>query len=133
MEPRFGQHFNGVRVHSGGRAAESAQAVCARAFTVGQDVVFGAGEYRPETNDGKRLIAYELTHVVQQGGVVTALNGRSPTTESANAPTSAPGSSTFGERLGGLGLGDEDLPFTEPVELAAPQVRDISPRAPALQ
>ena len=65
MEPRFGHDFSKVRVHTDERAVESAQAVNALAYTVGQDVVFGEGQYEPETSEGKRLLAHELTHVVQ--------------------------------------------------------------------
>ncbi len=68
MEPRFGHDFSQVRVHSGSRAAESASAVNALAYTVGNNVVFNRGAYSPESASGKRLIAHELTHVVQQGG-----------------------------------------------------------------
>ena len=68
FEPRFGHDFSQVRVHTDVKAAESARAVNARAFTVGQDVVFGAGEYAPGTAAGQRLLAHELTHVVQQAG-----------------------------------------------------------------
>jgi hypothetical protein len=68
MEPRFGHSFADVRVHDDARAAESAGAVGAAAYTVGADVVFGAGLYRPGTAAGDRLIAHELTHVVQQQG-----------------------------------------------------------------
>ncbi|WP_440956056.1 eCIS core domain-containing protein [Methanosarcina sp. Mfa9] len=67
-EPRFGYDFSGVRVHTDAKAAESARAVNARAFTVGMDVAFGEGQYAPGTGDGQRLIAHELTHVVQQTG-----------------------------------------------------------------
>lgn len=67
MEPRFGANFSSVRVHTDAKAAESARAVHALAYTVGRDVVFGAGQYAPETATGKRLLAHELTHVVQQG------------------------------------------------------------------
>jgi hypothetical protein len=66
FEPRFGYDFGQVRVHIDTLAAESAQAVNARAFTTRQDVVFGAGQYAPGTSEGKRLLAHELTHVVQQ-------------------------------------------------------------------
>jgi outer membrane protein OmpA-like peptidoglycan-associated protein len=66
MEPRFGHDFSQVRVHTGGRAAESAMAVNARAYTAGQNIVFGANEYQPQSNGGKRLLAHELTHTVQQ-------------------------------------------------------------------
>src|SRR6185436_6855081 len=57
MEPRFGHDFSRVRVHTDTRAAESARAVNALAYTVGRDVVFGAGKYAPETTSGKQLIA----------------------------------------------------------------------------
>jgi hypothetical protein len=67
MEPRFGKDFSQVRVHTDSRAAESAESIGARAFTVGQNVVFGAGEYAPQTSPGRMLLAHELTHVVQQG------------------------------------------------------------------
>ncbi len=67
MESHLGHDFGGVRVHTGSQAAETALRVNARAFTMGQDVVFGAGEYAPETIAGRRLLAHELTHVVQQG------------------------------------------------------------------
>jgi len=67
MESRFHHDFGRVRVHTDAQAAESARAVNALAYTVGQDLVFEEGQYRPETLDGKRLLAHELTHVVQQG------------------------------------------------------------------
>ena len=66
FEPRFGYDFSKVRIHADNRAVETAQALNARAFIVGRDIVFGAGEYAPKTPQGKRLIAHELTHVVQQ-------------------------------------------------------------------
>jgi len=67
FEPRFGADFSRVRVHTDTRAADSARAVNAQAYTVGRDMVFGAGQYVPETTSGKRLLAHELTHVIQQG------------------------------------------------------------------
>lgn len=66
MEPRFGRDFSRVRVHTDGKANESAQVVNALAYTVGQDIVFGAKQYAPETTVGRQLMAHELTHVVQQ-------------------------------------------------------------------
>src|SRR5215211_2391155 len=63
MEPRLGHDFANVRVHTDTRAAESAQAVDALAYTVGRDVVFGARQYEPGTTEGRRLLAHELTHV----------------------------------------------------------------------
>jgi len=68
METRFGQDFSQVRVHTDSRAAESASAIQARAYTSGRDVVFGAGEYQPESEGGKQLLAHELVHIIQQGG-----------------------------------------------------------------
>jgi Domain of unknown function (DUF4157) len=66
MEARFGHDFSRVRVHDSDAAETSATAIGARAYTVGADVVFGAGGYRPEAGAGKRLLAHELAHVVQQ-------------------------------------------------------------------
>lgn len=65
MEVGFGHDFSEVRVHTDERAASSARAVGARAYAMGRDVVFGAGEYRPRTRAGRRLLAHELAHVVQ--------------------------------------------------------------------
>lgn len=67
MEPRFGHDFSGVRVHTGQRADESARAVDASAYTVGQNIVFTTPMFRPAEPGGRRLLAHELTHVVQQG------------------------------------------------------------------
>ena len=66
MESRFGYDFGAVRVHTDARAAESARAVNALAYTVGHNVVFQSGLYSPGTEAGRRLLAHELTHVVQQ-------------------------------------------------------------------
>jgi hypothetical protein len=66
MEPRFNSDFGAVRVHTDAHADGLARAVSARAFTVGRNIVFGAGHYAPGTENGRRLIAHELTHVVQQ-------------------------------------------------------------------
>ena len=72
-ESRFGRDLSDVRVHVGPSAAASARALSARAFTVGRDVVMGEGEFRPQTADGRRLLAHELTHVVQQANARGAL------------------------------------------------------------
>lgn len=68
MESRFGQDFSQVRVHTDGKAAESARNIGGLAYTLGQDIVFGSGQYSPATNSGKVLLAHELTHVLQQRG-----------------------------------------------------------------
>lgn len=67
FETRFGRDFSAVRVHTDGAAARSARDVNALAYTVGRDIVFAAGRFDPATPGGQRLLAHELTHVVQQG------------------------------------------------------------------
>ena len=74
FEHGFGHDFSHVRIHADGRAAESARAMGAQAYTVGRDVVFGTGRYAPATAEGRRLLAHELAHVMQQrqaAGVAT--------------------------------------------------------------
>ena len=68
MEPRLGHDLSDVRIHTGPLASRSAEAVTARAYTVGRDVVFRAGEYAPDTTQGRHLLAHELAHVVQHRG-----------------------------------------------------------------
>jgi hypothetical protein len=70
VEPRFGHDFSQVRVYADDQAAASARAVAALAYTVGNRVVFGAGQYQPDQPAGRRLLAHELAHVVQQGRTV---------------------------------------------------------------
>ena len=84
MDASFGHDFRHVRIHADARAGEEARAVNARAFTVGRDVVFGAGQYAPGTSEGRRLLAHELAHVVQQG-----LGGADPTTPIPGSRTEA--------------------------------------------
>ena len=64
----YGQHLGDVHVHHDDHAAALSRAVSARAFTVGSDIFFGAGEYRPDSFGGRELLAHELAHVVQQQG-----------------------------------------------------------------
>jgi len=66
FEPRFGRDFSQVRVHSDSAAADTAKSINARAFTLGNHVVIGSGEYHPNSRSGQRLLGHELTHVVQQ-------------------------------------------------------------------
>lgn len=120
MEPRFGTDFNQVRVHTGGQAAESAQSVSALAYTVGSDVVFGNGQYRPETSEGQKLLAHELTHVVQQGTTLTTHHGIVDRFESPEHLKI--GTKAFGDYLTDLNLGTdrepEYLTYGEMVALA---------------
>ena len=69
FEPRFGHDFSQVRIHAGERAAAVAHGLQAKAFTIGQDIVFGHRQYAPEIHAGRRLLAHELTHVIQQDAV----------------------------------------------------------------
>src|SRR5439155_8647179 len=66
MESRFGTDFSDVRVHTDSRAAESADALAANAYTTGRDIYFAAGKYAPSSDSGRRLLAHEVAHVVQQ-------------------------------------------------------------------
>jgi Domain of unknown function (DUF4157) len=75
---RFGVDFSNVRLHTGAAANEAAQSIQARAFTVGQDIVFGPGEYQPHTAGGKQLLAHELTHTVQQSGGASPVSNGAP-------------------------------------------------------
>jgi hypothetical protein len=74
FEPRFGHDLGSIRIHTDSRAAESAKAVDALAYTVGHHIVFGGGRYSPWTASGKKLLAHELTHTQQQRGVSDPLS-----------------------------------------------------------
>ena len=75
MESRFGHDFSGVRIHDDSVAAESARAVNARAYTVGQDIAFASGQYDPNSHAGSHLLAHELAHTIQQRGLQRSGNG----------------------------------------------------------
>lgn len=87
MEQRFGHDFSRVMVHSGGAAEQSARDVGASAYTAGNHMVFGKGSYAPSTSGGRRLIAHELTHVLQQRGMNAPRLMRQPAPQ---APQQAP-------------------------------------------
>lgn len=90
MEPRFGFDFSRVRIHADSQAADAARSVNAHAYTLGSSVVFGAGRYAPATGEGRRLLAHELTHVVQQQAHVSARVQRVPAPAPASAQPSGP-------------------------------------------
>lgn len=75
METRFGYDFSSVRIHADADAAQSANAIHARAYTLGNHVVFAPGAYAPQSEAGARLLAHELTHVVQQRAAAAAPSG----------------------------------------------------------
>jgi Domain of unknown function (DUF4157) len=79
METRFGHDFSRVRIHAGPTAADSARDIHANAYTHGSHIVFGQGRFAPGTPDGKRLMAHELTHVIQQSAVQRPVVAREPT------------------------------------------------------
>jgi lipoprotein-anchoring transpeptidase ErfK/SrfK len=92
MERRFGHDFAAVRVHTDVRASQSARAVDAAAYTVGSDIAFAPGRYRPETREGRHLLAHELSHVLQQRGAPRSgplLVGREDTAHEHEAEAAA--------------------------------------------
>src|SRR6202012_4489879 len=73
FEPRFGHDFSRVRIHADDNAARSARSINALAYTAGNHIIFDRGQYSPDSVDGKRLLAHELTHSIQQSaGIATA-------------------------------------------------------------
>jgi hypothetical protein len=70
MESRFGTSIGDVRVHTGSEAASLSHELGAHAFTLGSDIYFGQGQYRPDTDSGKHILAHELAHVAQQSNVI---------------------------------------------------------------
>ncbi len=89
FEPRFGREFDRVRVHTGPQAESSARAIHARAYTAGDHIVFDAGQYTPGADDGRRLLAHELTHTIQQQDTVRRQTGPEPDNTPADAPPAA--------------------------------------------
>ncbi|MBV8686495.1 MAG: DUF4157 domain-containing protein [Alphaproteobacteria bacterium] len=129
MEPRFGRDLSGVRVHDGARAGDLAGAVHAKAFTIGQDIFFGPGQYQPSTTPGRSLLAHELTHTVQQsGGSSRAQPQRiqrvpSPPTAPPTAPAPTPGA-PFPHAVGTIRI-DPAGPVLEFNALPVPQIGGV--------
>lgn len=132
FEPRFGHAFDEVRIHTDQQAAESARALNAHAYTLGKDIVFNEGTYSPETNEGRRLLAHELTHTIQQGnssGLQTNLIQRDLAIEPTVAnPADVVLTPANMQRAIGLNL----VMFTDEAEIAL--VRDVLgvPREPSV-
>jgi hypothetical protein len=115
MESSFGRQFSGVRIHTDAQAADLARELQARAFTTGQHVFFAPGEYQPDHEQGRHLLAHELTHVVQQsadGGVIGRLREQPDAGPSggAIAPAIRPAMGIFRQ---------ESPPFVNDADLAA--------------
>ena len=79
MQARFGHDFSRVRVHRDRQAAQSARAMGALAYTVGEHIVFGEGQFAPDSSDGRRLLAHELAHTIQQGSAVPLIRRQATT------------------------------------------------------
>jgi hypothetical protein len=94
MEGRFGYDFGAVRIHADARAAESARSIDAFAYTVGNDIAFGEGQYAPQSEAGQRLLAHELTHVAQHdaagGAIRRQPDPNAPATQAPAPVTPAP-------------------------------------------
>ena len=91
FEPRFGHDFSNVRLHTDTIATKSAQSINALAYTSGNNIVFNSGYYSPESDSGKRLMAHELTHTLQQGGNASGIQRTCTAAAICSAP-SIPGS-----------------------------------------
>src|SRR6185295_8434198 len=70
MESRFGADFSGIKIHTGNEAAQMSRDIQAKAFTTGHDIYFNEGQYQPHSSEGKNLLAHELTHTLQQSGII---------------------------------------------------------------
>ena len=115
MEQRFVHDFSRVRVHSGAAAEQSAQELNARAYTVGHNIVFGAGRFDPGKHEGRRLIAHELTHVVQQMGTEGVRVGQS---NQGSGPSPATAQRAPLEGSSGRRNSSSTLPYREAKNLA---------------
>lgn len=102
FEPRFGYDFGGVRIHTDGESAQLNRALGAAAFTIGRDIFFGAGRFQPQTSAGRRLLAHELTHTVQQGSASSLASGALQLQRLASPRVQTMDDATF-ERISGVG------------------------------
>lgn len=135
FEPRFGSDFGDIRVHTDADAALSASALSASAYTQGRHVVFAAGQYAPGTDWGRRLLAHELAHTIQQQDQPSPLSEisiqRQPAPTPTAQPPAAPQASTFDTSLinadfspqfTGFVTANVD-PIANIVSLTAPEIR----------
>lgn len=99
FEPRFGRDFDNVRIHADARAADSAAAVGASAYTVGRDVVFGRDRYSPHSISGRHLLAHELAHVIQQESGAASTLRRAPCLRGSDCKFIPGDPGRFGERV----------------------------------
>lgn len=123
MESLYGHDFSRVRVHADASAARSASALGALAYTVGTDVVFGTGQYAPETRRGRALLAHELAHVVQQDGITAA----------ADRPLEVTAESSATERAAHAAMHAVMTPHRSPASAVRDRLRATRPAAPTIQ
>ncbi len=137
MESRMGADFSDVRVHTGAKATEAARSVQAHAYTVGSDVVFQDGQFNPSSTDGKKMLAHELTHVVQQrsgpvdgtpapGGIsISDPSDRFEQAAEASAERVVSGDTAASPQPAGAGAGvqREETPEAEEEELQASAIQ----------
>ena len=119
-ERSYGRDFHDVRIHTDNDAAELAADLNARAYTTGRDIVFGEGAYQPDTFEGRRLIAHELAHVIQQSGGSTIGIGQ-PSDDNERAADQAAGGDTTSLSSAGAApsIQREALPTLKPPTLLA--------------
>ena len=135
FENRFGHDFSQVRLHTDAKAAESARSVKAMAYTLGHNIVFGTGKYDPATMTGQRLLAHELTHVLQQkespkAGSATVqrqAEGSEPTTQGLLNPVTEKGK-TCSSAEKGFSRKEPESPCPSPL-IAAPKSWRVSASA----
>lgn len=135
MESRLGADFSDVRVHTGAKATEAARSVQAHAYTVGSDLVFQDGQFNPSSTDGKKMLAHELTHVVQQrsgpvegtpapGGIsISDPSDRFERAAEASAERVVSGEAASPQPAGAGGVQREEAPGAEEEELQANAVQ----------
>ena len=117
FEPRFGRDFSNVRVHTNEQASRAARTIAARAFTSGENIVFGAGQYAPQTHEGRTLLAHELTHVVQQ----SALDGNGVDKTNAGRGLLHIASEKESDKVANVSTGTEKLDHGSRQRLSVPQ------------
>lgn len=134
FEPRLGASLGAVRLHDDQRAAATARAISANAFTVGNDIGFAPGQLAPETLAGRKLLAHELTHVVQNGATLGAQRANPPVggvRRAASARVSQPWDAAEQEADAAAGAVMRGETVATPRETGAPISRDGPPFTPA--
>jgi hypothetical protein len=131
FEPRFGHDFSRVRVHSDPAAEQSVRHVNANAYTVGHNMVFGAGRFAPGTDEGRRLLAHELTHVVQQSkgsGHALHVQREAPSRAPGGAPPHQPAAQDTGAERAAAAAEAEAIGTRTDEQLDAEDVLRLDPR-----